>query len=134
MFYVWLGIIILLTIVELLTIELTTIWFVVSGFVSLLLTFVIDNFFIQFLVFVILGILLLISLKSYAITFLEERKRNRILNMKGIVIEEITKKHPGVILIGRKKYPASSNKKIKINQTVEILEIDGTCLKVTESK
>ena len=134
MFYVWLGIIILLTIVELLTTELTTIWFVISGIVALLLTFILDNFFIQFLVFVILGVILLISLKSYVLTFLEEKKKNKILNMDGTVVEEITKKQPGVVVVGRKRFIAVANKKIKVNQTVEILEISGTTLKVSEKK
>ena len=39
MMYIWLAIVILLTIVELMTIHLTTIWFVTSALVSLILSF-----------------------------------------------------------------------------------------------
>lgn len=135
MFYVWLGIIILLAIVELLTVELTTIWFVISGVVALLLTFVTDNFLFQFVVFVVLGVILLVSLKSYLQIFLEERSKNKLLNMDGKVIEDISKKKAGVVLVGRKKYIAyTSNKKIKKGSTVEILKIDGTSLRVAEKK
>lgn len=138
MFYVWLGIIILLAIVELLTVELTTIWFVISGVVALLLTFITNNFLLQFVVFVVLGVILLVSLKSYLQTFLEERSKNKLLNMDGKVLEDISKKKAGVVLVGRKKYiaytVATYNKKIKKGSVVEILEIDGTSLKVAEKK
>ena len=60
MFYVWLTIVVLLTIVEAMTVNLTTIWFVVSGLVAIGLSFVTDIFLIQFGVFVCLGIVLLI--------------------------------------------------------------------------
>ena len=58
MFWIWLGIIIALTFIELITINLTTVWFVVSGLVAIGLSFVTDIFLIQFGVFVCLGIVL----------------------------------------------------------------------------
>lgn len=52
--------------------------------------------------------------------------------MNGTVVEEITKKKSGVVVLGRKKFTATAAKKIKVGKTVEILEIDGTTLKVAE--
>ena len=59
--YMWLIIIILLVIVEAITVNLTTIWFVVSGLFALIISFFNNNFLIQFAVFTIIGILLLIT-------------------------------------------------------------------------
>ena len=52
--------------------------------------------------------------------------------MRGIVTEEITKKRPGEVKVDGKKWTAISDKKIKIDSTVRVLEIDGVKLKVEE--
>ena len=64
MWYEWLAVIIILAFVEFLTVGLTTIWFVISGIVALLASFVIDDFAIQFAIFVILGIILLLTTRK----------------------------------------------------------------------
>lgn len=65
MFYMWLGIIIILALIEIMTVNLTTIWFVMSGLVTLILSFVIDNILIQMFVFVVLGLILFIFTNQY---------------------------------------------------------------------
>ena len=59
----WIAAIIILTIAEILSINLTTIWYVVSAIVALILSFFVDNFIIQFGVFAVLGTILLITTK-----------------------------------------------------------------------
>ena len=93
MFYVWLIVVILLTIVELMTINLTTIWFVISGLAALGLSFITKNFLIQFACFVILGIVLLIISKPFVKKFLEKKNQktnlDRIIGMNGLVTKDI---------------------------------------------
>lgn len=136
MFWIWLGIIIALTFIELITINLTTVWFVVSGLVSLLLSFFIDSFVIQFSVFVILGIILLCTTRKYLVSFLrvKEQKTNldRIIGMEGIVTEEIRKNHNGEVKVDGKRWTAYADKKIKVDKTVKVLLIDGVKIKVEE--
>ena len=136
MFWIWLGIIIALTFIELITINLTTVWFVVSGLVSLLLSFFIDSFVIQFSVFVILGIILLCTTRKYLVSFLrvKEQKTNldRIIGMEGIVTEEIRKNHNGEVKVDGKCWTAYADKKIKVDKTVKVLLIDGVKIKVEE--
>lgn len=57
MWYIWLGIIILLSLIE--SIATKTIWFILSAITSFVLSFFINSFFIQFLVFIIVGLFLL---------------------------------------------------------------------------
>lgn len=133
--YIWLGVVILLTIVECMTVGLTTIWFVVSALVSLLVSLKNTNFVFQFGIFVVLGIFLLITTRPLLLKFFKPKKEektnfDRIIGMEGIVTEEISKNVIGEVKVDGKKWSASSNKKIPKDSVVKILEIDGVKLKV----
>lgn len=134
MFYVWLTIVVLLTIVEAMTVNLTTIWFVVSGLVAIGLSFVTDIFLIQFGVFVCLGIVLLIVTKPFVKKFLDSRdaKTNfdRIIGMNGIVIKEINDVDNGEVKVDGKIWTAYSDDSLKVNDKVKVLEISGSKIKV----
>lgn len=137
MFYIWLMIIILLVIAEAMTVNLVTIWYVASGIVALILSFFVDNFTIQFAVFALLGTILLITTRQTLQKLVDMRKErtnlDRIIGMEGIVIEEISKNHNGAVKVDGKVWTAVSNKKIKIDSTVKILEIEGSKIKVEEA-
>lgn len=136
MFYIWLMIIILLAIVEIITVNLTTIWFVVSGLLALFISFVCDIFMVQFGVFVLFGILLIITTKPYIEKMLKtnDNKTNldRVEGMTGIVTEEITKKKFGEVKVDGKLWTAYADQKIKVDSMVKIIKIDGVKLKVEE--
>lgn len=136
MMYFWLGIVILLSVIETLTTDVVTIWFIVSGLVTLGLSFFIDNFIIQLALFTLLGILLLITTRPLIKKLLkkEEVKTNldRVIGMEGIVTEKITKTSVGEVKVDGKKWSAVSNKTIEEGTLVTILEIDGVKLKVKE--
>ena len=134
MFYVWLTIVVLLTIVEAMTANLTTIWFVVSGLVAIGLSFVTDIFLIQFGVFVCLGIGLLIATKPFVKKFLDSRdaKTNfdRIIGMNGIVVKDIGDVNNGEVKVDGKIWTAYSDDSLKVNDKVKVLEISGSKIKV----
>lgn len=132
--FIWLIIIIFLAFLEVITINLVTIWFVISGLVSLITSLFIDDFVIQFAIFVLLGILLLILTRPSLKRLTSFRKQNtnidRIINMKGIVVKEILKNKTGEVKVDGKYWTAYANDEIKVDSIVKILEIDGTKLKV----
>ena len=136
MFYIWLAIIILLAIAEAMTINLVTIWYVASGIVALILSFFIDNFTIQFAVFTLLGTFLLITTRQFLQTFLNTKnvKTNldRIIGMNGIVVEEINRNNNGSVKVDGKVWTAYADKKIKVDSTVKVLEINSSKIKVEE--
>ncbi len=136
MWFIWLGIILFLAVIEVMTINLTTIWFVISGLLSLFLSFVIDNFFIQFALFVLLGIVLLFTTKKTLDAWIGPKniKTNldRIVGMEGIVTEEIRRNVPGEVKVDGKRWTAMAPKKIKEGATVTILAIEGVKIKVEE--
>lgn len=138
MLWIWLGIVICLALIEILTVNLTTIWFVASGLISLLLSVFIDNYIIQFSVFVIGGVLLLIFTKPYLVNkfTVKNVKTNldRVIGMEGIVTEDISKNNPGEVKVDGKRWTAISSKKISKGKTVYIKKIEGVKLIVEEEK
>ena len=136
MVWIWLGIVIFLTLIEVVTIGLTTIWFVVSGIVSMILSLFIDSVEVEFAVFVLGGVLLLITTRPYLLKKLKvsESKTNldRIIGMKGVVSENISNLSPGEVKVDGKRWTAISDNDIKKGSTVEVLEIIGVKIKVKE--
>lgn len=133
MFYIWLSIAIILAIIEMATVNLVSIWYIISSIIAMLVSLFTDNIVIQVSVFVLGGTLLLILTKDAIKKILPEKTKtniDRIIGMEGIVIEKITKKTPGVVKVDGKHWTAISDTEIKENATVEILEINSTKLKV----
>ena len=134
MVWIWLGLVITLTLIEVLTTNLVTIWYIASAIISLVLSLFIDSYLIQFAVFVIIGTVLLFTTRDYLVKLLVKKKEktnlDRVVGMMGIVTEEITKKNSGEVKVDGKRWTAISDKKIKVDSTVKVLEIDGVKLKV----
>lgn len=134
--YMWLIISIILGVVEFLTVNLTTIWFVVSALVALFVSFFIDNFLIEMSIFVILGIILLITTRPLLNKLIKVKKENtnldRVIGMVGIVTEDINKNSIGEVKVDGKRWSAISDKEIKKDTNVKILEVNGVKLKVEE--
>jgi membrane protein implicated in regulation of membrane protease activity len=135
---IWLIIVILLALIELATINLTTIWFVASGIIALISSIFIKNYIIQFGIFVILGIILLITTRPVLTKLLkthnEKTNLDRVIGMIGIVTQAITKDKTGEVKVDGKKWTAYADSSIKKNTKVKILEINGVKLKVEKEK
>ena len=67
MWITWLIIIILLVVLEIVAINLVSIWFIISGIVSLFISFIVDSFYIQFSIFVCLGLILMLLTRPYLV-------------------------------------------------------------------
>lgn len=136
MFFLWLAIVILLSIVEVMTINLTTIWYVVSGIFAIILSFFIDNFLIQLGVFVIVGTILLITTRPILNKFINTKKEStnfdRIIGMSGIVVEPVFKNELGAVKVDGKIWTAYADLEIPVNTTVKVLKIEGAKIKVEE--
>ena len=126
---IWLLIIVILAILEASTINLTTIWFVISGIGAMILSFFVDDVAIVSTVFAVLGILLLFTtrplLKRYLPTQRVRTNADRIIGMHGIVTEEIKKNTVGEVKVDGKKWSAVSSTKIPVGTDVTIEAIDG---------
>ena len=125
----WLVLVIVLTVVELATTNLLSVWFVISGIVAMILSFFVDDVAIVSTVFAVLGILLLFTtrplLKRYLPTQRVRTNADRIIGMYGIVTEEIKKNTVGEVKVDGKKWSAVSSTKIPVGTDVTIEAIDG---------
>ena len=134
--FFWLGIVILLGVIELVTDNLVTIWFIASALVSLVLSFFEIPFIVQFGVFVILGTVLLITtrkmLQSKIDSFKQSTNLDRVIGTEGIVTEKITKHNNGEVKVDGKRWTAVSDKTIQEGKIVKIIKIEGVKLIVEE--
>ena len=136
MVWIWLGIVIILIFIEVITVGLTTVWFVISGFASLILSLFIDSIELEFAVFVLGGVLLLITTRPYLVKKLHVRESrtnlDRVIGMKGTVTENINILKPGEVKVDGKRWTAIADREIIVGTTVEVLEIVGVKIKVKE--
>lgn len=138
MWVLWLLVVILLVILEVITINLVSIWFIASGLVSLFLSFVVNSFYIQFAVFVGLGIVLMLITRPFLMKKLKRKnvKTNidRVIGMEGVVTEEITKLKVGEVKVDGKRWSAISDEAIKVDTHVIVEAIDGVKLVVRKGE
>lgn len=134
----WILVIFILTFIEVITINLITIWFVMSAIIALIASLFISNFTIQFMIFGIIGIILLITtrplLKSIFDKETTKTNADRVVGMNGIATEEIKKAKVGEIKVDGKLWSAVSDKTIKVGEEVLVESIDGVKLVVTKIK
>ncbi len=134
----WLSIVIFLAFIEVMTVNLVTIWFIASGILALIASFFNIKPIIQLAIFVILGTIFLLTTKKPLEKLLNKNKQktnlDRIIDMEGIVTEEIKEKKSGEVKVDGKKWTAIANKTIKKDSTVKILKIEGVKLVVEEVK
>lgn len=133
MFYTWLVIVICLAILEMATVSLVSIWFVLSGLLAMVSSLFLEDVTIQIAIFVIFGLIFMLLTKKIvkkAVPQSVKTNLDRIIGMEGIVTEKITKNHPGEVKVDGKKWTAISDKSIPEGSTVKILEINSTKLTV----
>lgn len=133
MFYVWLVLAIVLGLIEVFTVNLVSIWFVISSILAMITSMFTDNLYIQIGVFVIVGILLMpLSKKIYS----KIKKNNistnvdRIIGMTGIVTEDITKDTIGEVKVDGKRWSAYSRDNINKGEVVKVVKINSVKLYV----
>ena len=133
MFYTWLAIVICLAILEMSTVSLVSIWFVLSGLLAMIASLFITNITIQIGIFVIFGLIFMLLTRKFVKKAVPKKVKtnlDRIVGMEGIVTEKITKSHPGEVKVDGKRWTAVAEKSIPEGSIVKILEINSTKLTV----
>ena len=134
MFYIWLMVVILLTIVEVITVNLTTIWFVISGIITIFVSMITDNFAYQLGTFTVLGIILLLTTKSFLqkrLSIIKEATNlDRVVGMDGVVTIPISKKQSGEVKVDGKLWTALSNEELSKGDLIQVIKMDGVKLHV----
>jgi membrane protein implicated in regulation of membrane protease activity len=130
----WLVLVIILSFVEVATVNLVSIWFVASGIVAMILSFFIEDIAIVSTIFAILGIVLLIITRPIVnkLKSKDNVKTNldRIIGEDAIVTQDIVKNEVGEVKVDGKRWSAISKNICLKGDIVKILRIDGVKLVV----
>ena len=128
----WLGLVLILAGIEVATVNLLTIWFVLSGIVTLIVSFFIDNIAIQTTIFIILGLIFLITTRPLFNKLLAKKDTrtnlDRVIGMEAIVTEEIKKNQVGEVKVAGKKWSAISKENFAVGDLVIVKKIEGVKL------
>ncbi len=131
---IWLVIFIVLVVIELLTINLVTIWFAVAAVFALLVDIITGNTMLEIIVFTVSSFLLLLLtkpiIKKIKVKKIEATNLDMVINKVGIVTEDILNDKIGEVKVLGKKWSAYSDTKVLKGERVKILSIDGVRLKV----
>lgn len=134
----WLLLFIVLIIIELLTVNLTTIWFAFGSLVAYILSFFVSDIMIQTIIFLVSSIILLIFTRPIVKKFLlnKDVKTNAdmLIGKTCVVTKEITKNEVGEVKVNGQYWSAKANKKIKVGSEAKILSIEGVKLIVKEKE
>ena len=138
----WLGILVILVVIELFTMGLTTIWFAGGALVAALISIPGTPLIVQILFFLIVSILLLYFTRPIAVKYFNrDRTRTNVESLIGrqaIVISEINNVEGiGQVNTGGMEWSARSsynNIVIPVGAVVTVLGIDGVKLIVEERK
>lgn len=134
----WLLMILGLTFIEIITVNLVTVWFIASAFISLILSFFVNSFYITFLVFGVVGIILMLVTRPILLKYIKPKdvKTNldRVIGMSGVVTEDIKKNVIGEVKVDGKRWSAVSGKTIKKGETIVVEKIDGVKLIVRKEE
>lgn len=133
MTFTWLVLFIVLVLVELMTVNLLTIWFALGAIASFFVSLVCDNISLQMGVFVLVSVISLVILRNILMKVKNKKmiptNLDRVIGDAGIVTEEINPFGIGEVKVDGKRWSAISDKKIEVNSKVRILAIEGVKLK-----
>ena len=76
MIWIWISLIIALILIEILARNSVTMWYTISAILALILSFFVKDYLIQFLVFFIIGTVLLFTVRDKFLNIIKE-KRNK---------------------------------------------------------
>lgn len=141
MLIIWAAAIIAFGILEAVTAQLVSIWFVIGAIGAFVAALFDASVTVQVIIFIAVTIVALIVTRPLVKKFVHPKKQatnaDRVLNQKGIVVEEINNiKATGQVKVDGKVWSARStdNSIIDVNEEIIIKEISGVKLIVERTK
>ena len=134
----WFGTFIFLLIVEIVTVNLVTIWFALGALFAIISSMFTDSFIIQMLVFVFVSLISLIVTKPLLKKFkgfeVTPTNSDRVIGMVGEVTKKIDKNKYGQVQVFGNSWTATSDQVIEVGKKVKVLSIDGVKLIVKKEE
>lgn len=138
MTFTWLVLFIVLLFIELVTVNLVTIWFAIGSVASFFLSLFSNDISSQLGLFTLVSLVSLLFMRKLVIKLKGKNiiptNLDRVIGDIGIVTEEINPVTIGEVKVDGKRWSAVSNEKIEVNSKVKILAIDGVKLRCQKIK
>ncbi len=138
MWFNWLIVLVLLIVIQLVKVNLTSIWFILSALITFILSFFLDDLLSLFATFVLGGFLFMILAKPIVNEFWtkkdEKLNLDDFLGSVGTVCETINKNDIGMVSINGVKVKATAMQKINVDQEVIVDLVLDDVLKVHKKR
>ena len=134
----WFIAFVVLLIIELVTVNLVTIWFAIGAVAAIITTIFTDSILIQCIAFVVVSVISLLITKPLMKKFkkfeVEPTNSDRVIGKVGDVTKKIDKNKYGEVKVYGNTWTASSKQVINVGERVKVLSIDGVKLVVEKEK
>lgn len=133
----WAILFIILLVIEIVTVNLVSIWFALGALAAYITSFLTSNVFIQLAVFTIVSAISLILTRSIMDKYFKQDKQtsklntNRVIGKTGIVTKKITKSSDGEVKVDGKLWTAVADSTIKEETSIIVKELKGIKLVVS---
>ena len=140
LFYIWLLLIIVFIVVEVITFNLTTIWFAFGSIISMICAYARFSLTVQIVAFLSVSILLAVFARPIAVKRLRVGKNktnlDSLIGETGVVTKTIQDVSTGLVKVRGQVWSAESvsTEAIEEGKRVEIVEIRGVKLLVTKKE
>ena len=138
--FVWLGVVVLMLLIEAATLGLTTIWFALGALISMVLAFLNLPLAWQILLFLVISSVLLLFTRKVAVEKLKigKTKTNAesIIGKSGFVVAPVTEEQKGQVKIEGQVWTAASSEgaELQIDEKITVEKIEGVTLYVRRTK
>ncbi|NLM72855.1 MAG: NfeD family protein [Clostridiaceae bacterium] len=134
--YIWLGLVLVLIVIEAATVSLTTIWLAAGSLVSFILAMLKLPIWVQITCFLAVSVVLLVFTRPLAVKYLKVRGQktnaDALIGEKGIVINDITEHNAGQVKVKGQVWTAVSTTGETLEKDTEVFikDIQGVKLVV----
>lgn len=129
---IWFIAFVVLLFVELITVDLVSIWFVIGAIAAMITSFLTDSFIIQLVVFLVVSIISLIITRPFVKKFksfdITPTNSDRVIGKIGDVVKDIKQNEYGEVKVFGNVWTATSDEEISAGSKVKVLKIDGVKL------
>ena len=132
--WLWLGLAVVFAIVEALTLGIISIWFAIGALVAMLTTFLIDNFFIQLIIFITVSLILVFFTRKLAVENFkigkEKTNVESLIGKKVVVTQAIIPYEVGEVKVDGTFWRAKSANGTTYakGEVVSVLKIEGVTM------
>ena len=134
----WFIAFVILLVIELVTVNLVTIWFAIGAVAAIITTIFTDSILIQCIVFTVVSVISLLITKPLIKKFkkfeVEPTNSDRVIGKVGEVTQKIGRNKYGEVKVYGNTWTASSKQVINVGERVKVLSIDGVKLVVQKEK